>query len=87
MTKSVTIVNTSNWEGENIQFKIPDPTSYAGFRYVTLRPGKTLELGPSNFGVIEVIDKPDEVTKPFYKPQEPLPPPKQVFPQVEVKFK
>ncbi len=92
MTKSVTIVNTSNWEGEDVYLNVmkqpQDMENKTGFpdleRYVILKPGESFEVGDWHYEVIRMEDanKKNKGIKPFKNKSG-----KQVCPQVEVKFK
>lgn len=61
MTKSVTIVNTSNWDGENVEIDLER------LGMVTLKPGEMYTLHESSVGELERMRFEDDPkgTKPF----------------------
>ena len=76
MTASITIVNTSNWEGEMVEVTSNDIT-------VRLEPGESTEIHKRDSSIdvpIRFYAEPE--SKPFYNDEG-----AQVFPEVEVKFK
>lgn len=60
MTHSITLVNTSNWDGENYKITGVGPTE------VTLRPGEKIEFVPNGEVTFEQADV--EPTTPFITP-------------------
>lgn len=61
MTKSITIVNTSNWKGENVEI------DFERLGMVTLKPGEMYTLHESSVGELERMRFEDDPngTEPF----------------------
>ncbi len=78
MTKSVTIVNTSNWEGENIEVEFDERDTKLKNHKVLLKPGESECIGEHHYGKIVVKDADAGDAKPFMR---------QVLPILDVKFK
>ena len=84
MTRSITIVNTSNWDGEDYEFEITKTTENTGEKHtVSLKPGEKHILSPYAYQETTIAVKATESKKPepFYLNG------RQVLPDVAVGFK
>ncbi len=75
MTKSVTIVNTSNWDGEDVLVSTDSREA------TTLKPGEQLVIGDHEYKSLHVSDAPEDGSSTFLMNG------KQVFPFVSVGFR
>ncbi len=78
MTKSVTIVNTSNWKGENVEIKMLNRSNLSESQTIILKPGESEYLGERCYGSVEIRDIADKHTEPMMR---------QVTPKLKVKIK
>lgn len=85
MTRSLTIVNSSNWEHEDYEFSIPITNPTAGpakYKTVRLKPGEYIAYCPvTKTFTVSGEEKQDEKPVPFYVNGE-----GQVMPIVRVGF-
>ncbi len=77
MTKSVTIVNTSNWEGEDVELEFYG-TDHCKRGEIILKPGESKEIQANFYGKMFINDVAKGHTQPIMK---------QVAPKVKVKLK
>ena len=93
MTKSVTIVNTSNWKGEDISVKVGNSDGIDDVFKLDrhfMKPGETLKLNsPSSYPsgelfkiILEIEFAANGNTEPLYDPLG-----KQILPHLSVEFK
>ena len=75
MTRSLTIVNTSNWEHEDYVVRTPHGA-------VHLKPGQMTQFTPASFRPIHVSAAEPDVPEPFLEPQDDYQ--CQLIPHVEV---
>ena len=60
MTRSITIVNTSNWEREDYNVTVDGKPYY-------LKPGSSVEVTPDTVGSVQIEEiEPTGMTVPFY---------------------
>ena len=85
MTRSLTIVNSSNWEHEDYEFSIPMNNPTAGpviYKTVRLKPGEYISYSPyTQTFIVTGEEKQDKAPVPFYVNGE-----GQVIPIVRVGF-
>ena len=81
MTKSITVVNTSNWDGEDVELELTQGGTPTPSRLHNLQPGEKVQISLEGGNKdILVRSNSKEETKPFVLSG------KQVYPQVSVGF-